>query len=610
MDGTPENAPVRYRIDDLVLDTGTRQVLRDGSPLDVVGLTFDFLLALAEAAPSIVSYDALAERVWKGRTVAPETIVQRAKILRGALSDDARSPRYFELIRGQGYRMIADVEGLEGESDGRLTRRRRAGWMTAAVAAMVLVAIAMLAASGLLFERGEASSIAVLPFADISQAGDQQYLADGFAEEMINQLSRLDGLDVASRTESFYYRDAGGDIQAIGRKLRVSAVLEGSIRKSEETVRVTVQLIDVDSGYHLWSENYDRRLEDIFSIQDEIASAVAGALGVTLGVGDVNQFSGAGTRNYEAYEAFLQREWGKALRIDPDYAAAWGAEGLRIASTMWLHPPEQSAAIIERAYGHVARAVQLDPGSAQAHSNFAAIVYATMDWERAEQSFARSLAMRHSAYNLYHYANMMMRAGRSRYALQLHEQRENAMRIPETHIGHRTMVEIAVGNMDGARKYAAWMDDDMRRYMHLSIAFNEGTIDDIRTAIDQLPPRSSGFVELFSPMRDMLDAPDEALRFLTELAGDPNRMWPSKYENIALVAAWLGYPEFAFEVFTQELRLTTIRFGTLWYPVLADVRRLPEFKQFLRDVNLVQYWRNHGWSDFCRPYGEEDFICE
>ena len=124
MHATPENSPVRYQIGDLVLDTGSRRVTRDGEPLSIGGLTFDLLLALAQASPSMASYDDLARSVWEGRPVSPETIAQRAKMLRDGLSDDAKSPRYLELIRGQGYRLVTDARVLGDESPGKSIRRR------------------------------------------------------------------------------------------------------------------------------------------------------------------------------------------------------------------------------------------------------------------------------------------------------------------------------------------------------------------------------------------------------------------------------------------------------------------------------------------------------
>ena len=440
MQAAPENSHVRYRIGDLVFDAGARRVTRNGKQLKLGGLTFDLLQVLAEASPSMVTYDELAERVWQGRPVSPENIAQRAKMLRDALSDDAKAPRYFEPVRGQGYRLLADVE-IAGDESPRQVVRRPLAWIAATLGAITLLYV-LVAGVG---NGDRAPSVAVLPFADLSQAGVQKYLADGFAEELINQLAQLDGLDVASRTESFNFQDGNGDLRKIGRELAVTAILAGSIRRSENEIRVTVQLVDVDSGYNLWSDNFDRELEDIFAIQEEIALAVAGALGVQLGVGTVNEFRGAGTRNVVAYEAFLRGDFAKAMEIDPQYAAAWGAEGIRIASTMWDNPPEEAPAIIERAFRHVSKATELDPQSSQAHTNYATLIYATMAWDQAEAYFARALSLRRDTYSLDNYANMLMRAGRSTRAERIHEERDAMLRLPEREIALRTNVDIALG---------------------------------------------------------------------------------------------------------------------------------------------------------------------
>jgi TolB-like protein len=122
------------------------------------------------------------------------------------------------------------------------------------------------------------NSIAVLPFADLSEEGNQAFFSDGIAEEILNVLAKVNGLHVAARTSSFAFRGLDKDIREIGRLLNVSTILEGSIRKSGDKIRMTAQLINVEDGYHIWSESYDRKLDDVFAIQDEIASAIATAL--------------------------------------------------------------------------------------------------------------------------------------------------------------------------------------------------------------------------------------------------------------------------------------------------------------------------------------------
>ncbi|MEM7502898.1 MAG: hypothetical protein AAF417_12675, partial [Pseudomonadota bacterium] len=116
--------------------------------------------------------------------------------------------------------------------------------------------------------------------------------------------------------------------------------------------------------------------------------------------------------------------------------------------------------------------------------------------------------------------------------------------------------------------------------------------------------------QFFGPLQAVFDSPEAAIVLMQEVADDPNRAWPSRYSMIATMAAYFGEPEIAFDILLREVRHTPIRFGTLWFPLMSDVRRLPEFKQFVRDVRLVDYWNAYGWSDYCRPVGPDDFVCE
>lgn len=170
---------------------------------------------------------------------------------------------------------------------------------------------------------------------------DQAYFSDGIAEELLNQLSQIHGLQVGGRTSSFAFKGQNEDLRVIGEKLNVAHVLEGSVRKAGERVRITAQLIKAKDGYHLWSETFDRDLDDIFDIQEEIAKAVASAMSIALGVGE-GDLSAGGTRNFDAYDAYLAgnsliRELTpngtaqaielleKAVALDPDYAQARSA---------------------------------------------------------------------------------------------------------------------------------------------------------------------------------------------------------------------------------------------------------------------------------------------
>lgn len=302
-------------------------------------LTYRLLAALVDAAPGVVGHDELARDVWGGRPVTPETVSQRVKLLRDALGDDAQSPRYIEVVRGRGYRLVPEVTVAVGPEASGKRRRHRAGFAAVALVAAIAAGIALFGE----WRRTEEPrhSIAVLPFADMSPGQDQQYLADGMAEEILYALSRSTPLPVIARTSSFSFKGVDDDVVGIAKHLGVSHVVEGSVRRSGDRYRVTVKLVAASDGTQVWSASYDRKLVDVLRLQDEIARSVAAALELTL-LGPETVASGTAPRvNAEAYDLYLRgrqrlREFRLAeaeqfleqsLELDPDFVPAYRALG-------------------------------------------------------------------------------------------------------------------------------------------------------------------------------------------------------------------------------------------------------------------------------------------
>ena len=464
-------------------------------------------------------------------------------------------------------------------------------------------------------------SIAVLPFVDMSPDGDQEYFGDGIAEELLNELTRLDGLRVAGRTSSFSYKQSADNLQTIGEALGVSSILEGSIRKDGDNVRITAQLINAADGYHIWSETYDRKLTDIFVIQEQIAVSVAGALGVRLGVGGVNAFKGAGTQNIEAYEAYLQgltqpfaqsiATFERATQLDPNYAAAWAQMGQSIGVTQWFALPEDAPAILERAYPILVRAVELDPASAVANALLGnSLYFLRKDWVGADKAFAKALLLLTDRPTLWHRANLLMRAGRSAMARQLYDRAESLEPLGGLPAGFREYVSLAQLNFTEAKEIAEWhRGDPLRMNFGIEIALNEGDPEEIKTAIRSLPKTNISTDALYYPVLRVFDSPEMVLSALRAIYADEGTQWPSKLHDIALLAAYFDDPQFALQVKAEEVRNTPGRLAALWYPVMSEVRQLPEFKELVTDINLVAYWRASGWADLCRPLGDDDFEC-
>ncbi len=263
------------------------------------------------------------------------------------------------------------------------------------------------------------ASVAILPFADLSSARDQDWFCDGLAEEIIDALCCVRGLRVASRTASFRFRDGSVDPREIGTQLRVGAILEGSVRKAGDRLRITAQLIDAGSGFHLWSETFDRRLEDVFAIQSEIARRVSAALRVSL-TGDVAaRIERYTTRNMRAHEFYLRGrqlvrrigvlEWRqapvlfrRAIELDPAYAAAYaGLADVLAQLLLWRFVKPED--VLPEATRAAHRALDLAPDLAEAHVALGHVRSLTGDIEGATRSFERALELNPELFEAHYY---------------------------------------------------------------------------------------------------------------------------------------------------------------------------------------------------------------
>ncbi|MDX1518447.1 MAG: winged helix-turn-helix domain-containing protein, partial [Woeseiaceae bacterium] len=318
---------------------------RDGNDIHVKPKSMAVLVQLAAANGDVVTRNRLFDSVWPNCDVSDDVLTHSIVELRKALGDSARDPRFIETIPKSGFRLVAPVSPCSEQPV--LAPRRRLPLRPASLVAV----IAFLGIAALLSFRGPGGdnpadanaarvpSVAVLPFVDLSENQDQGYFVDGLSEEMINRLTRIDGLQVTGRTSSFYFKGRNEDLRSIGARLGVGHILEGSVRRSGDRLRVTAQLVDLRDGFHVWSDTFDRNPADIFQIQDDIAEAVARALSIRLSVGDLGTLEG-GTRNVDAFEAVLQGNalalefdaasvlrsielYRRAVELDPEFGLAW-----------------------------------------------------------------------------------------------------------------------------------------------------------------------------------------------------------------------------------------------------------------------------------------------
>jgi TolB-like protein/DNA-binding winged helix-turn-helix (wHTH) protein len=275
------------------------QISREGETIRVEARTMRLLLCLAAHAGQVVSIDDLLEQVWTGVIVTPDSVYQAITSLRRLLGDDAKQPIYIATVPRLGYRMVATVTPwVEQSLTSPPVLDRTAGathlgsknWplLVAGIAILLILAVTLLvygrfgstAHSGAAPDAVPAqTSIAVLPFLDLtSESMDQEYFADGMTEELIDRLSKIPGLRVPPPTSSFYFKGKKISIADIAKSLGVAYVLDGSLRKSGPTMRIAARLVRADNGFVVWSETYDRRLDDTLKIQDDIAGEVTKAL--------------------------------------------------------------------------------------------------------------------------------------------------------------------------------------------------------------------------------------------------------------------------------------------------------------------------------------------
>ncbi|NIN73124.1 MAG: tetratricopeptide repeat protein [Gemmatimonadetes bacterium] len=254
------------------------------------------------------------------------------------------------------------------------------------------------------------TSIAVLPFTDMSPEGDQEYFCDGMAEELINALTKVKELRVAARTSSFQFKGKSEDVCEIAKMLRVGSVLEGSVRRAGDRLRVTAQLVTAEDGYHLWSETYDRQLEDVFAIQDEISRAIVDALRPTLLGEPEARLVSASTKSMEAYDHYLRgrhywdqrykvgleaalKYFQKAVEIDPGFALAYRGIGdcYTVLGIYGFLPPDEGRS---KGKAAVFRALELDEGLSEAHASLGwSHFFYGFEWELSEKEYQRAIEL-------------------------------------------------------------------------------------------------------------------------------------------------------------------------------------------------------------------------
>jgi TolB-like protein len=323
---------VQFVFEDYVLDLDRRELSRGSKPIATGPQVFDLLVYLVQNRAHVVSKDNVLDAVWGGRIVSESTLTSHVNAVRKAVGDSGGEQRLIRTIARKGFRFVGDVSEVQSPDGSSHANHESAGSNEAPVPALALP---------------YKPSIAALAFHNLSGDPEQDYFADGVVEDIITALSRIRWLFVIARNSSFTYKGRAVDVKQIGRELGVRYVLEGSVRKAANRVRITGQLIDATTGAHLWAERFEGNLDDIFELQDQIAMSVVGAIAPQLERAEIERAKRKPTGNLSAYDYYLRgmanlhlgtREaihealslFDQAIRLDPDFASAY-------AMAAWCH---------------------------------------------------------------------------------------------------------------------------------------------------------------------------------------------------------------------------------------------------------------------------------
>lgn len=660
---------------ELRLDRTDERVTFRGREVALSPKAFQLFSTLMRGQGQLLSKDALIDAVWDGRAVSDAVITTTIKEIRKALNDPARDPVFIQTIYGRGYRFIPDVQG-ESEppsrtasvkphsqnapasptsptrtsmNGGAFSPGRVASGLVALAAFGILLGAALTWRAGwldrsidvpqaeraspepLMTPAASKATVAVLPFADLSADNTEGYFADGISEEILNVLAQIDGLAVASRRASFAFRSRDAtSSQEIAERLGVRYVLEGSLRRDGDAIRINAQFIDTQSDLTLWSDAYDAELsaESVFVVQDRITESIVQALAKTLGFGRIGDAARAPrvTQSLDAYEYYLEAHvrfmrrgaenvrtsvnmFESAIALDPTLAQAHaGLAAAAAVAPSWGLADRDYDAIVLRA-GQ--RAIELDPSLSLPYAAMALAESSRLrpDFERAIPLFEAAIERNPNDSSIYLWRGIaLMALGYFKRALA---DFETCLRLDIYALNCRAHAERALFNLGRIEEgVEAW---ETNRAMGWTGAFDAlhhfariGRHDDVRWILEEFARDRSIPEEWFvEPTFQALTNPDfDRVAAYRQLVGRIESAGFQLTQGVNL--AWRVW--FSYGVYDEMRYLGQSAF--YWGRILPDYVASDARRRLIRSIGLPAYWRKHGFPDHCRPLGEDAVICE
>jgi adenylate cyclase len=616
-----------YEFGDFRLDAARRLLLpKNGErALPLTARAFDTLLYLVERPGKLLSKATLMSAIWPDVVVEENSLNQNISLLRRVLGESPGEYRFIVTIPGRGYRFVAEVQTVSEPSD------------ESSHVALVANSTEPARPSARLRAR---IPLAILPFANLTGDSASDHFGEGMAEELINTFARVRWFEVASRTSTFAFKDRNVDVRKIARELDVEAVLEGSIRRIGERIRVTAQLVDGRTGHHLWSESYERGCDDLEQVQDELTVAIVDATASHFVLGSARRRTP--TRDLKAYHLYLQAMalraqptddnlettleiLDRALVRDPDFARAWYA----IAEARAHRAANDGCALklLNHAERDARHALALDPSISRAHGVLGLINACCGRWLEAETELRRALSLvaRNPDALVFHAIYIARQAGHQRKALaeiQLAYDLTPSTPALALHLGAQKLLE---GDGSDACK---WIDLAVAngyprslvavREARAQLAMHERRFDEaaqeLTETLSPVSREAGGFEAIQSFYRAQSD-PSRSDRAIAALQAwdaklPPEELDPSAAQRLIVWFTALGAIDAAHDVAQRTLdRLAahgTIGngWGILWTGQMQAFRDSLRFQSLVSRLGLFNYWRQYGPPDNCVLRGD------
>jgi TolB-like protein len=384
-----------FQFDQFTLDTAQFRLCQSGNPISVEPQVFDLLVYLVEHRDRVVTRDELLENLWKGKVVTDTALGVTLQFARKAVGDSGSAQSIIKTIHGRGYQFIAEVK--ESTKDDSLEKTEE-----------------LITAETLTLP--DKPSIAVLPFKNTSDDPEEEYFSDGVTDGIINGLTRYRDLFVMGRSSSFFFQDKGNDVTEIGKKLGVQYLVQGTVRRREERVRITAELVDTLTGQNLWADHYDRELKDVFAVEDEVTTTIVATLVTSVEDAAYKRSQSRSLENLAAYEWLLRgnrllerggkedlfearRMYERAVELDPDYSAAYTGLSKSYQYEHWGLLAEDSSEVLNRGLEYGQKAVALDDNDSRAHYAVGHAHFCAGRHELAEFHIEKALALNPGEYH-------------------------------------------------------------------------------------------------------------------------------------------------------------------------------------------------------------------